>query len=233
MTLGIPKFLKCINKAQPEPCYKKPQLQSRSHFIFTRAPQPCLEWRVTTACELCISVQECYVCEIYMFCTHFTQRYFKSPSRRTLFCDKFAQLHNDEIPRLSHFAIKCRNADQVKCVYATLFAAWVASNLASELRISVHECWLFQLLELLQLIAYNYAPLVSRLILEAVGFIVIMLLKWFFNQNKLKNNQPANLKKNSNSQKNRPKFAGKPQCWQQCRTVHFDILSLRVFFSLQ
>ena len=121
MTLGIPKFLKCINKAQPEPCYKKTQLQSRSHFIFTRAPQPCLEWRVTTACELCISVQECYVCEIYMFCTHFTQRYFKSPSRRTLFCDKFAQLHNDEIPRLSHFAIKSRNADQVKCVWLRCF----------------------------------------------------------------------------------------------------------------
>ena len=51
-TLGIPKLLKCINKAQPEPCYKKTQLRSRSHayenrdlrsrshFIFTRAPQP-------------------------------------------------------------------------------------------------------------------------------------------------------------------------------------------------
>ena len=66
-TLGIPKLLKCINKAQPErswsqvikkhssglksePRYEKTQLQSRSHayenrelrshFIFTRAPQP-------------------------------------------------------------------------------------------------------------------------------------------------------------------------------------------------
>ena len=53
-TLGIPKLLKCINKAQPEPLYKKTQLRSwsrshayenrelwsRSHFIFTRAPQP-------------------------------------------------------------------------------------------------------------------------------------------------------------------------------------------------
>jgi len=60
-TLGIPNLLKCINKAQPEPCYKKTQLRSwshviktqlrshayesrelrsRSHFIFTRAPQP-------------------------------------------------------------------------------------------------------------------------------------------------------------------------------------------------
>jgi len=110
-TLGIPKLLKWINKAQSEPCYKKAQLQSWRHFIFTRAQQPCLKWRVTTACELCISVQECYLSEMYMFCTHFTPRYFKSPSRRTLFCDKFAQLHNDEIPRLSNFAIKCRNAD--------------------------------------------------------------------------------------------------------------------------
>jgi len=54
-TLWIPKLLKCINKAQPEPCYKKTQLQSRSHayenrelwgrspFIFTRAPQPWLQ----------------------------------------------------------------------------------------------------------------------------------------------------------------------------------------------
>jgi len=34
-TLGIPKLLKCINKAQPEPCYKKSQLRSwsRSHAI--------------------------------------------------------------------------------------------------------------------------------------------------------------------------------------------------------
>ena len=57
-TLGVPKLLKCINKAQlePEPCYKKTQLRSsvtkntalepclrrelRSHFVFTRAPQP-------------------------------------------------------------------------------------------------------------------------------------------------------------------------------------------------
>jgi len=51
-TLGIPKLLKCINKAQPEPepCYKKhssgagamltkTELRSWSHFIFTRAPQ--------------------------------------------------------------------------------------------------------------------------------------------------------------------------------------------------
>ena len=39
--LGIPKLLKWINKAQSEPCYKKTQLQSWSHFIFTRAQQPC------------------------------------------------------------------------------------------------------------------------------------------------------------------------------------------------
>ena len=55
-TLGIPKLLKCINKAQAElesePFYKKAQLrsrshayenrelESRSHFIFTRVPQP-------------------------------------------------------------------------------------------------------------------------------------------------------------------------------------------------
>jgi len=68
-TLGMPKLLKCINKAQPErsrshvikntapelksePHYKKTQLQSRSHayekrelrsrshFIFARVPQP-------------------------------------------------------------------------------------------------------------------------------------------------------------------------------------------------
>jgi len=32
-TLGIPKLLKCINKAQPEPCYEKTQLQSWSHVI--------------------------------------------------------------------------------------------------------------------------------------------------------------------------------------------------------
>jgi len=33
--LSIPKFLKCINKAQvePEPCYEKTQLWSRSHVI--------------------------------------------------------------------------------------------------------------------------------------------------------------------------------------------------------
>jgi len=49
-TLGIPKLLKCINKAQPEPRYKKTQLlsrshayenrelRSRSHFIFTITP---------------------------------------------------------------------------------------------------------------------------------------------------------------------------------------------------
>jgi len=54
-TLGILKLLKCINTAQPEPCYKKTQLRSRSrshvyenrerrsHFIFTRAQQPCLK----------------------------------------------------------------------------------------------------------------------------------------------------------------------------------------------
>ena len=52
-TLGIPKLLKCINKAQPEPCYEKSQLRShayentapepepfhfcQSHFVFTRA----------------------------------------------------------------------------------------------------------------------------------------------------------------------------------------------------
>ena len=39
-TLEIPKLLKCMNKAQPEPCYKKTQLRSWSQFIFTRAPQP-------------------------------------------------------------------------------------------------------------------------------------------------------------------------------------------------
>jgi len=32
-TLGIPKLLKCINKAQPEPWYGKTQLRSRSHVI--------------------------------------------------------------------------------------------------------------------------------------------------------------------------------------------------------
>jgi len=32
-TLGIPKLLKCINKAQPEPWYETTQLRSRSHVI--------------------------------------------------------------------------------------------------------------------------------------------------------------------------------------------------------
>jgi len=43
-TLGIPKLLKYIHKAQPEPepCYEKAQLRTWSHFIFTRAPQPWL-----------------------------------------------------------------------------------------------------------------------------------------------------------------------------------------------
>jgi len=61
-TRRITKLLKCITKTQsePEPCYKKTQLwsrshayenrelRSRSHFIFTTAPQPWffLRWRV-------------------------------------------------------------------------------------------------------------------------------------------------------------------------------------------
>jgi len=39
-TLGIPKLLKCINKAQPEPCYKNTQLRSRSHAYENRVPEP-------------------------------------------------------------------------------------------------------------------------------------------------------------------------------------------------
>jgi len=35
-----------------------------------------------------------------------------------------------------------------------------------------------------------------------------------FNQDKPKNKQPPSLKKNANPQKNKPKFAGKPQGWQ-------------------
>jgi len=59
-TLGIPKSLKCINKAQPEPvrirshnkkaqlrirshAYENRELRSWSHFIFTRAPQHWLK----------------------------------------------------------------------------------------------------------------------------------------------------------------------------------------------
>jgi len=48
-TLRIPKVLKCINKAQSVPCYKKAQLRSRSHFIFTRAPQP---WKKVQSSQL-------------------------------------------------------------------------------------------------------------------------------------------------------------------------------------
>jgi len=37
-----------------------------------------------------------------------------------------------------------------------------------------------------------------------------------FNQNKPKKKQPASLKENANPQKDKPKFAGKPQGWQHC-----------------
>jgi len=75
-TLGIPKLLKCINKAQPEPRYEKTQLRSwslsqayenrelrswnRNHFIFTRAPQPWFEVDF-----FCFEPRRCYSLETW------------------------------------------------------------------------------------------------------------------------------------------------------------------------
>ena len=46
-TLGILKLLKCINKTHPEPEWSRSHAyenrERRSHFTYTRAPQPCLQ----------------------------------------------------------------------------------------------------------------------------------------------------------------------------------------------
>ena len=102
--------------------------------------------QVTTACQLCISVKECCLCEMYMYWTYFnvnfkTTNYYslRTPhcsagmlvrlyicTFRSLRCFKsptsrtilwVLELKHDEWPQLANFAVQCRNPVRANLVW--------------------------------------------------------------------------------------------------------------------